>query len=172
MNLQKSKDEKQNNYQNVKQKNHKNSYQTEFQKLANVKIAITWKQHTSEAMNNAWNFHFLWIDVVIQVACLVCWTSIFTRQMIVVADFFIYWLECFGTDLAVRGAAVFLYSLLCSRDSCFIRVLLTRCCLQTVVVARTWSKQFSAASSVIFTWGVSKDCPSLHFTLMQLLHDT
>ena len=59
MNLQKSKDEKQNNYQNAKQKNHKNSYQTEFQKLANVKIAITWKQHTSEAMNNAWNFHFL-----------------------------------------------------------------------------------------------------------------
>ena len=41
-------------------------------------------------MNNAWNFYFLWINAVIQVACVVNWNSIFTRQMVVVAEFFIY----------------------------------------------------------------------------------
>ena len=41
-------------------------------------------------MNDAWNFHFLWIDAVIQVACIVSWTSIFTCQMIVVTDVFIW----------------------------------------------------------------------------------
>ena len=29
-------------------------------------------------MNDAWSFHFFWINVVIQVACVVNWTSIFT----------------------------------------------------------------------------------------------
>ena len=58
-------------------------------------------------MNKAWNFHFLWIDAVIQVACVVSWTSIFSRRMIVVVDLFIYWLEWLGTDWAVCGVVVF-----------------------------------------------------------------
>ena len=49
-----------------------------------------------------------------------------------------------------------LYSLHCSWVSHFKRILLATCCLQLVAVARTWSKNFSAASSPIFTWGHSK----------------
>ena len=74
--------------------NYKNSYQ----KLAIVKIVLTQKQHTSEVANNLSNFHFLWIDVEIQVACVVSWTSIFTGQMIVIAGFFICRLEWFDAD--------------------------------------------------------------------------
>ena len=88
-----------NSYQN---ENHKNNYQ----KLATVKIAITWKQYIFQVVNNAWNFHFLWINVVIQAACVVSWTSIFTNQMIVIVDFFISWLEWFGADEAVHGIFV------------------------------------------------------------------
>ena len=55
----------------MRNKNHKNSYQNEFQKLANVEIAITQKQYTFEVVDNAWNFHFLRIDAVIQVAYVV-----------------------------------------------------------------------------------------------------
>ena len=58
-------------------------------------------------MNDAWSFHFLWIDVVIQVACVVSWTSMFTCQMIVVADLFICSHEWFGADGAVGGVDVF-----------------------------------------------------------------
>ena len=59
-------------------------------------------------MNNALNFHFLQTDLVIQVACIVSWTSIFTCQMILVAYFFICWFECFGTDWAVHCIVVFI----------------------------------------------------------------
>ena len=34
-------------------------------------------------------FSLIWIDAVIQIACIVSWTSIFTCQMIVVMDFFL-----------------------------------------------------------------------------------
>ena len=51
-----------NNYQNESHKNHKSSYQNEFQKIANVKIAIRQKQYTSEVVNNAWNAFSLSLD--------------------------------------------------------------------------------------------------------------
>ena len=58
--------------------------------------------YTFEVVNDAWNFHFLWIDAVI-----VSLTSIFTHQMIMVADFFICWHEWFGADWAIGGIVVF-----------------------------------------------------------------
>ena len=67
----------------------------------------SYNTYTFEVVNDKWNFHFLWINAVIQVECVVNWTSIFTRQMIVVADFFICWLEWFDADWAVRGVIVF-----------------------------------------------------------------
>ena len=110
-------------------------------------------------MNNEWNFKFHCISAVIQVACVVVWTSIFILQMIVVGDFFICWLEWFGLDWAVHCIVVFPQLFLAS---CSIGILLARCCLQMVAVARTWSKNFSSASSPIFTWGGSKYCPLQH----------
>ena len=63
-----------------------------------------------------------------------------------------------------------LYSLHCPWVSRFIELLLARCCLQIVATAKTCSKNFSAASSPIFTWGGAKFCLSLHFMQMQLPH--
>ena len=97
-----------NSYRN---ENHKNSFQNEFQKLVILKIRISknnsWKQYTFEVVNDAWNFHFFRIDAVIQVACVVSWASIFTCQIMVVADFFICWPEWFDADRAVCGVVVF-----------------------------------------------------------------
>ena len=56
------------------------------------------KQYTFEVVNDAWNSHFLWIDAVIQVTCVVSWTSVFTCQMIMITDIFICWLEWFSAD--------------------------------------------------------------------------
>ena len=47
------------------------------------------------------------MGVVIQVPCIVSWTSIFTSHMILILDFFICWLEWFSTDQAVGGIVVF-----------------------------------------------------------------
>ena len=69
-----------------------------------IKIA---KTSNCEVVNDAWNFHFLWTDAVIQVASVVSWTSIFTCPMIVVADFFICWLKWFGKNQTVGGVVVF-----------------------------------------------------------------
>ena len=63
--------------------------------------------------------------------------SIFTCQVIVVADFFICWLEWFGADRAAGDVVVF-PPLLLSQP--FHRILLVTCCLQMVAAARTWSK--------------------------------
>ena len=108
-------------------------------------------------MNDAWSFHFFWFDAVIEVACVVSWTSLFNCQMVVVVNFYICWLEWFRTDWVVGGVVVFppllvalLYSLHCSWVSRFIGILLVSCCLQMVSVAKTWSKNFSAASSRIY----------------------
>ena len=46
------------------------------------------------------------MQVVIHVSRVVSWTSIFNRQMMVVVDFFICWLEWFSTDWAVGGVVV------------------------------------------------------------------
>ena len=115
-----------------------------------MKIATAQKQYTFEVVNDAWNFHFLWISVVIQVACIVSWTFIFTCQMIVVADFFIIDLNGLAQ---MEQLVALLYSLHCSWVSRFVGILLVKCCLQMVAGARSWSKNFSAASSSIFTWG-------------------
>ena len=61
----------QNIYQNEKEENRNNSYQNEFQKLSNVKIAVTQKQYTFGIVNNARNFDFVLTDPEIPVACLV-----------------------------------------------------------------------------------------------------
>ena len=47
-----------------------------------------------------------------------------------------------------------LHSLHCSWVSRFIAILLARCCLQMVAVAKTQSQNFSVASSLILTWVV------------------
>ena len=47
------------------------------------------------------------MEAVIQVACVVSWTSTFFCQMTVVVDFFISWLEWFSTDRIVGGIVVF-----------------------------------------------------------------
>ena len=44
---------------------------------------------------------------IIQAACVLRWTYIFTRQMIVVAYFFNYRLEWFGADQGFRDVVVF-----------------------------------------------------------------
>ena len=58
---------------------------------SNCENSYNKKQYIFEVVNNAWNFHSPRIHAVIQVACVVSWTSIFTRQMIVVTDFFMVW---------------------------------------------------------------------------------
>ena len=102
------------------------------------------------------------MSVVIHVPCIVSCTSIFTRQMFLVTYFFICWLEWLSRDQVVGGIVVFppmFLGELFHRD-----ILLIRCCLQMIAATKTCSKNFSAASSPIFTWGSSKYCPSLHFT--------
>ena len=107
------------------------------------------------------------MGVVIQVSCIVRCTSIFTCQ--------ISWLGLFlSVDLnslaQIKQLVTLLYSLQCSWVSRFIGILLARCCLQMVAATKICSKNFSGGSSPIFTWGGSKDCPSLHFMQMQLPH--
>ena len=63
-----------------------------------------------------------------------------------------------------------LYSLHCSRISRFMGILLVWCYLQMVAAARTWSKNFLAASFTTFTCSGSKYFPPLNFTQMQLPH--
>ena len=63
--------------------------------------------------------------------------SIFTCQMIVVADIFICWMEWFGADRTAGDVVVF-PPLLLSQP--FHRILLVTCCLQMVAAARTWSE--------------------------------
>ena len=97
-------------------------------------------------MNDAWNFYCLWIDAVIHVACVVSWTSISTDKL--------SWLQTFlSADLnglkQIEQLMVLLYSLHCSLVSRFIGILLARCCLQMVAVAKTWPKPFSGVFSYI-----------------------
>ena len=71
------------------------------------------------------------------------------------------WLRTFlSADLNglthIEQFVLVLYFLNCSRVSRFIGILLTRCCVQMVDAARTWSKNLSVASSTIFSWGGSK----------------
>ena len=144
------------NYKNENQKIHESRYQNNFQKLANMKIAVTQKQYTFDVVNNAWNFHFHWINAVIQFACIVSSTSIFTCQMIVVADF----LSADLNGLAQTEQFVaLLHSFHCSRVSRFMGILLASCCLKIFATARTWFENFSVVSSPIFTWGASKYHP-------------
>ena len=92
--------------------------------------------------------------MIIQVACVVSRTSIFLRQMIVIEDFFLS--AGLNGLVQIEQLVALLYSLHCSLVSHFIGILLARCCLQMVAVARTQLKNFSAVSSPMFTWGGSK----------------
>ena len=77
-------------------------------------------------------------------ACIVSSTSIFTCQIIVVADF----LSADLNDLAQTEQFVaLLHSFHCSRVSRFMGILLASCCLKIFATARTWFENFSVASS-------------------------
>ena len=120
-------------------------------------------------MNGAWNFHFLWINAVLKLHAL--WAGPLYSPLKW------SWMQTFlSSDMnglaQIEQLVALLYSLHCSWISHFIEILLTRCCLQMVAAAKTWSKNFLVASSPIFTWGGSKYRPSLDFTKMQLPHRT
>ena len=87
------------------------------------------------------------------------------------------WLQTFlSVDLnglvQIEQLVALVYSLHWSWVSRFIGKLLAKCCLQMVAAAQSCSKNFSATSSPIFTWGGSKYYSSLHFMWMQLPHST
>ena len=80
-------------------------------------------------------FHILWINAVIQVTCIVSWTSLFTCQMIV----FTYFLSAGLNGLAqIKQFVALLYSLGYSWVSRFIGTLLAKCFLEMVAVANIW----------------------------------
>ena len=84
-------------------------------------------------------FHILWINAVIQVTCIVSWTSLFTCQMIV----FTYFLSAGLNGLAqIKQFVALLYSLGYSWVSRFIGTLLAKCFLEMVAVAKIWYKNF------------------------------
>ena len=105
-----------------------------------IKIAIKSVSKTSKCennynifsynvVNNAWNFYFRQIDAVIQVACVVGWTSIFTCQMIRVADFFY---------------------LLTGVVWCRL-IILWSCCIPSIVLGSAISWEFSWPG-VVYSW--------------------
>ena len=83
-------------------------------------------------------FHIFWTNAVIQVACIVSWTSLFTCQMIV----FTYFLSASLNGLAqIKQFVTLLYSLGYSWVSRFIGTLLAKCFLEMVAVTKIWYKK-------------------------------